>query len=339
MVTRLVRIARVVRAAELSLIGLSLSGCHARPSASGAPTSEPSSSRAAKPMLPSTVANALATVTTLDRPLYQLCVDDDHVYGVEESEPSRVGVPIRYDLVTIDRHSGHVDRQHGGTIFALSMDRTHLYWDAGGVLFARRKGESSPRELERSTHGAFPLVLWRHRDAVYWQRGAEVHRAKDGNVEVVGSLGEATTLLAVDDAFFYTDGTSLESKPAVARVSRTTGARAVVAPVWDIAKLFVDDGSVYWIDTRFWLHIARAGVKAPHVLDDKAYVRELAVDGGVAWGATALGLRRYADGAIETRHALSEQEEVFGRPAIHGGRVFVALAPPGAAPRVVSLPR
>ena len=305
-------------------------GCGAAPRTSDMPTAK-------TPAPPSPTE----LVATLDRPLYAMLVDDERVYGIQESEPPRAGVAIRYELVTLDRRGGRLDRQPVQTVFALTMDSSHLYWDGGGVIFAQRKGEREPREVERSRHGFAPIRFCRLGDAVYWQSGAEVHRAKSGRVDVIGSLGEPTTLLGIDEAFFYTDSMSAEGKPGVVRVSRATGAREWLAPVWDIAQFFVDNGAVFWVDTRFWLHklaLRTAKLGPPEVLDNEASVRELAIDGGVVLATTALGLRRYEGGSFATRHVLAADEELFGRPALHRGRVFVSVAPHGGAPRVVSMP-
>jgi hypothetical protein len=290
---------------------------------------------ASEPLSPQ-VAGA-EVVAILDRPLLAMCADEAYVYGIQESEPPRPGVPIRYDLLTLDRASKHVDRQRFATMFDVVVGAGHVYWFDGSALFAEPRGTHAFAAIEHFDMGVGVTVrLVRHGSAIFWSNGREVRRAQGARVDGVGTLAdEGASLLAVDDEFFYVGGATL------ARVSRQSGRSEALPPVWDVARFAVDDGNVYWVDTRWSLHevpSTRGRLGTPAVLEARVPVREIAVERGVAWANTGDGLWRFEGGRAESRHVFSAREGVFGRPAIFGGRVFVTVAPEGDRPRVVSLP-
>jgi hypothetical protein len=264
-----------------------------------------------------------------------MCADETYVYGIQESEPPRPGAPIRYDLFTLDRASKQVDRQRFATMFDVRVGGGHVYWSDGSALFAEPRGTHAFAEIERFDVGSI-VRLVRHGSAIFWSHGREVRRAESGRVDVVATLvDDAASLLAVDDDFFYIAGAAL------ARISRRSGGSEALPRAWDVARFAVDRGDVYWVDTRWSLHkvpSTSGRLGAPEVLEARVPIREIAVERGVAWANAGDGLRRFEGGRVESRHVFSAREEVFGRPAIFGGRVFVTVAPEGERPRVVSLP-
>jgi hypothetical protein len=289
------------------------------------------------PPLPSPQAAGAEVLAVLERPLFALCADEAYLYGMQESEPPRLGVALKYDLLTLDRASKRVDRQHFAGMFDVVAGAGHVYWSDGSALFAEPRGTHAVATIERFDlgDGVIPRLV-RHGAAIFWSKGREMRRAEGGRVDVMTTLVDAEArLLAVDDDFFYVSGAAL------ARVSRRTGRSEALPRVWDIAQFAVDKGDVYWVDTRWSLHkvpSTQGHLGNPVVLEARVPIHLIAVEGGVVWANAGDGLRRFEGGRAESRHVFSAREEVFGRPAIFGGRVFVTVAPEGERPRIVSLP-
>jgi hypothetical protein len=203
---------------------------------------------------------------------------------------------------------------------------------------AEPKGAHAAVEIDRSSEEALgPVRFSKHGSDVFWQSGRRVVRGRGDHVEVVSSLADDAWLQAVDDDFLYIGaGARLE------RLSRRTGTSEPLPPVWDIARFVVDEGSVYWIDTKWSLHtVPRVGgeLGPSTALETSCCVTEVAVAGGIAWATTSNGLRRFEGGRAESRHLLSEDDRVLGRAAIHGDRVFATVARDGSRPSLVSFPR